>query len=384
MATITDYTAKILAALLVVAFVTASTAVIPPVRAQDAAQRGAQTITLYAVTVYSEPDRDSAIVGVLVPQAKVLLEARSPDIAWVLGHNSDGSIRGWMQSRHLALNSSDEIAGLLVSNEQAFIPPESPTDLDRIYATINLGDYPIIPSDMGRARAIFERSQQQSKDPHSVSKIGDCISDNQHFLSPFGLGRYALGTYTYLQPMIDHFESSLAVDSLAAYDGLVTSAVLDPVFANPGACLPGETPLRCEYRVHNPGVAIIMFGAQDLLFTSPEDFDRNLRRIVHETIQAGVVPVVSTFPGNLERWDQSIRYNQILVAVALDYDVPLMNLWRALDGLPNHGLNADGRHLSLPVTHSGDLTPENLQRGYPMRNLVTLQALDRVWREVMR
>ncbi len=356
----------------------------PPAGAQDAAQRGAQTLTQYAVTVYSEPDRTSTITGVLIPQAKVQLEGRSADAAWVLGHNSDGSVRGWMDSRFLALDSRDPIAGLLVSNEQMFVPPEAPTDLARIYATINLDDYPIIPTGMGQARAIFERSQQQSKDPHSVSKIGDCISDNQHFLSPFGLDRYTLGTYTYLQPMIDHFDSSLAVDSLAAYDGLVTSAVLDPLFANPGACLPGETPLRCEYRVHNPGVAIIMFGAQDLLFTAPEDFDRNLRRIVHETIQAGIVPVVSTFPGNLERWDQSIRYNQIVVAVARDYDVPLMNLWRALDSLPNHGLNADGRHLSLPVTHSGDLTPENLQRGYPMRNLVTLQTLDRVWREVMR
>jgi len=182
--------------------------------------------------------------------------------------------------------------------------------------------------------------------------------------------------------VIDHFADSLAADSLAAYDGLVTAAALDPLFANPLACLPGETPLRCEYRVRRSSFAIIMFGAQDLLFASPDEFDRNLRQIVHETIEAGVVPILSTFPGNLHRWDDTLALNRIVVQIARDYDIPLVNLWRALDGLPNHGLEDDGRHLSPPVTHSGDLTGENLRRGYPLRNLVSLQALDAVWRAV--
>jgi hypothetical protein len=72
-----------------------------------------------------------------------------------------------------------------------------------------------------------------------------------------------------------------------------------------------------------------------------------------------------------------------VVQVALDYEIPLMNLWQALDPLPNHGLNQDGRHLSLPLTASGDLVGTNLQQGYPMRNLVTLQSLDAIWRSVM-
>jgi len=135
--------------------------------------------------------------------------------------------------------------------------------------------------------------------------------------------------------------------------------------------------------VRRPAVAVIMFGAQDLLFTPAEQFERNLRQIVHETIQAGVIPLLSTFPGNLALWEQTVRYNQIVVQVALDYDVPLMNLWLALEALPNHGLNEDGRHLSAPISHSGDLTPANLQRGYPLRNLVTLQALNAVWRAAL-
>ena len=221
-------------------------------------------------------------------------------------------------------------------------------------------------------------------DPRVVSKIGDCITDNVRFLYPFSNPKeYNLGGYAQLQGVIDQFAASFAYNSQSAYDGLVTTAALDPLFANPAACLPGESPLHCEYRIHKPGVAIIMFGAQDILFVSAEDFDRNLRRIVHETIQIGIIPILSTFPGNLERWDQSIEYNQIVVQIALDYDIPLINLWLALESLPNHGVNTDGRHLSVPITYAGDLTGDNLKRGYTLRNLVTLQTLDVVWRNAM-
>lgn len=345
------------------------------------AQGTAQAVTQYALTVYSQPDRTSAIVGVFIPQAKVVIEALDNSTDWMLGHSTDGMIRGWVERRYLAIGPEVNASDLLYSNEIMYVPTTS--NLDIIYASINLNDYPTVPTHMGQARAIFEESQLNGLNKQVVSKVGDCISDNEHFLSPFGLGSYSLGTYTSLQPTVYYFSESLAYSSLAAYDGLVTNAVLDPLFANPLACLPGETPLRCEYRVHRSSVAIIMFGAQDLLFTSPEEFDRNLRRIVHETIQAGVVPILSTFPGNLERWDQATKYNQIVVSVALDYDIPLMNLWRALYDLPNHGLNADGRHLSLPLTTSGDLTSNNLLRGYPMRNLITLQTLKAVWQNAM-
>ena len=347
----------------------------------SAAQGNIQALTYYAVTVYSDPDRAAPIVGILIPHAKVVLEARNIDARWVLGHSTDGTVRGWMDGSFLALPSDATLPGLQVSEETIFISAAAHSAA--AYTDIRIEDYPIVPNRMGGARAIFEVGQSHGAEPHVVSKVGDCISDNVNFLSPFGLGTYNLGKFTYLQPVVDTFSASLAYNSLAAYDGLVTPAVLDPLFANPLVCLPGETPLRCEYRVHKSSVAIIMFGAQDLLFTPAEDFDSNLRQIVHETIQAGVIPILSTFPGNLARWDQTIQYNQIVIQIALDYDIPLMNLWLALESLPHHGLNTDGRHLSLPITTAGDLTPDNLQRGYPIRNLITLQALDAVWRGAM-
>ena len=359
-----------------------SLASIPIHTSVHAQQSTVQALTHYALTVYSGPNRSDSIIGVLNPRAKVILEARSADTSWVLGRSTDGLLRGWVESRYLELSEEANVAKLLVSTEIMFA--STTTRSIAGYDTIDLTNYPVIPVDMGRAHAIYARGLMHGMDSHTISKVGDCISDNRHFLSPFGWADYQLGDYFQLQSVVDHFSESLAQDSLAAYDGLVTTAVLDPVFANPLACLPGETPLRCEYRVRGGSVAIIMFGAQDLLFTEANAFDRNLRRVVHETIEAGVVPILSTFPGNTQMWNQTIMYNQIVVQVALDYEIPLMNLWLALEELPNHGLSADGRHLSIPITASGDLSGKNLQRGYPLRNLVTLQTLDAVWREVIQ
>jgi hypothetical protein len=342
------------------------------------AQTSGRAWTHYALMAYSTPTRTAPIIGVLQPETEIMLEFRSADAEWLLGHTLDGTVRGWIEVEFIDYEGN--VPSLLVSNEIMFVPP---LELSTSYSSINLNDYPIVPTSLGRSHDIFQMGQIYGMNASSIAKIGDCITDSQDFLSPFSTGQYNLGGYSQLQGVITHFSDSLGEDSLAAYDGLVTNAALDPLFANPNFCLPGESPLRCEYRVRQPSVAIIMFGAQDLLFTSPTDFDRNLRRIVFETIQVGVIPILSTFPNNLAMWNKSIQYNQIVVQIALDFDIPLLNLWRALETIPNHGLNTDNRHLSHPITNSGDLSSDNLQRGYPLRNLVTLQALDAVWRGAM-
>ena len=352
---------------------------LPPAPRPSYAEGPIQAMTSYAAIAYSRPDRASPIVGVLSPLAEVILEARSVDAAWILGHSTHGGVRGWLLSRHLALPAGASVPALLVSSEALFVPDTAPPS--GAYRTISLTSYPAVPARLGQVQAIYERGRILGVDAHVVSKIGDCLTDNAHFLTPFSRSQYNLGRYPFLQGVVRQFGASLGYDSLAAHDGLVTSAVLDPLFADPMACLPGETPLRCEYRVRNPSVAIIMFGAQDLLYTPAAQFDRNLRRIVHETIQAGIIPILSTFPVHVGHLDTSRQFNQIVVQVALDYDVPLINLWLSLEALPDRGLD-DGRHLSDPLTSGGDLTGDNLRRGFPLRNLLTLQALDAVWRGV--
>jgi hypothetical protein len=258
---------------------------------------------------------------------------------------------------------------------------------DLIYArasAINLTDYPVIPTSIGRADTIFQHGQSLGRNPRVISRVGDCNSVEWLFLQPFGHDQYDLGRYAYLQDVVDHFSDSFASKTYAAHNGLNARAVLDPLWSNPAVCLEGESPLQCEYRLHNPSVAVIMFGSNDMLVLTPAQFDQGLRRVVYETMQAGIIPVLSTFPRYIALPDRSILFNQIVVRVALDFNIPLTNLWLALEPLPDHGIDDDGYHLNGPLTRAADFSSEpNLQTGYPVRNLITLQTLDVIWRDVV-
>jgi hypothetical protein len=88
-------------------------------------------------------------------------------------------------------------------------------------------------------------------------------------------------------------------------------------------------------------------------------------------IDNNVVPVLVTKADNLEG-DGSI--NAIISRVAYEYDIPLLNLWRAMQAIPEGGLEPDQIHLTYAQPFFD--SPENMQKGWPVRNLVSLQMLE--------
>jgi hypothetical protein len=248
---------------------------------------------------------------------------------------------------------------------------------------IDLTAVPILPVATITTKSVFSKGMQINRNPHVVSKVGDCNSTEWLFLQPFAQDQYSLGEFAELQNTVNWFAPSFALRTYAAHNGLNVHAVRDPTWANPSVCQTDESPLLCEYRLHNPAIAVIMFGTNDMVVLTPQQFDHSLRRIIIESIEAGVIPLVSTFPRHLSFPERSILFNQIVVRAALDYNVPLINLWLALEPLPNHGIAEDNFHLTGPLTRAADLNQPNLQTGYPMRNLITLQAIDIIWREVI-
>jgi lysophospholipase L1-like esterase len=235
--------------------------------------------------------------------------------------------------------------------------------------------------DSPTAREIFLEGQIMGNRPDFFSKVGDSITAQQQYLRLFGQGVYNLyETYGYLQPVIDWFgtgsPNSFAMQSYAAETGWTSASVLRPQAADPD-CLPSESPLTCEYRRNQPSIALIMLGTNDVGILSSAEYDANMRRIVEITLQNGTIPVLSTIPPRLGFEDTVYYYNLVVIQIALDYDIPLWNYWRAMVALPNWGLSTDGVHPSLPEFGVGstDLSPENLQYGYPIRNLMALQVL---------
>ncbi len=236
-------------------------------------------------------------------------------------------------------------------------------------------DWPVIPTVSDAARAIYERGLRQGNSPDAFSKVGDCEATPAWFLGDFdqGTAHYDLGPYLSLEGVIAHFTGSFQRTSLASRQGFSASSVLSPVWADPSQCEAGETPLACEVRLHRPSVAFVMLGTNDRWRLSL--FEEQMRAILDYLIAEGIVPILSTKADNLEG-DGSI--NATIVRLAQEYDVPLWNFWLAVQPLPDHGLQPDGAHITWGPNQFDD--PHSLERGWPVRNLTALQALDAVWR----
>ena len=250
---------------------------------------------------------------------------------------------------------------------------------------IRVEDMPIVPVISENAKAIYKAGIAAGNNPNAFSKLGDCMTENPYFLGPFGTGQYDLGDYGALKAVIEHYgHPAFARPSLAAAGGFNVAGPLDPTWANPKICQGGESPLDCEYRINKPSVVVIMFGTNDVAYTDADTFNYYLRSIISASIDKNILPLLSTFPTRPENAAKSYQLNQIAIKISQDYDVPIMNLNRALEPLPNHGVNAqDTQHLSVPPDNRVDIfTPTHLQYGFTLRNLVTLQALETTLRSM--
>jgi hypothetical protein len=226
--------------------------------------------------------------------------------------------------------------------------------------------------DADTVRAIFEHGQALGNNPHAFSKIGDCNSELPFFLGKFDKEEYNLGLYAYLQPVIDQFAGSFGRESMAVWTGNHAWAVFDATWSNPAYCLPGETPIACEFRANRPSLVLIRLGTNES--GSPDLFETNLRQIIEFSIDHGVIPVLGTKADHLEGSD---RNNDIVRALAEEYGVPLWDFGRVADSLPARGLLADGFHMSyVPPDYT---TPAALQTGHSVQNLMALMALNLVW-----
>jgi hypothetical protein len=237
---------------------------------------------------------------------------------------------------------------------------------------------PVIPQQVSQeVHEIYQRGLSLGNDPGAFSKIGDCGSTPAWFLGDFDHNPkyYSLGDHQELTAVIDAFQGSFDRDSLAAKSGFNASSILTPLWANREHCRADETPLACEYRIHQPSFAFIMLGTNDIWHQ--DSFEPQMRKIIQYSINHGVVLILSTKADNGEG-DGSI--NAIIARLAQEYRLPLWNYWLAVQPLPNQGLQEDGAHISWGPNRFDD--PSVMKKGWPIRNLTALQTLEAVWRGV--
>jgi hypothetical protein len=234
-------------------------------------------------------------------------------------------------------------------------------------------DLPILPEFSTRAESIYRHGIELGNAPQAFSRIGDGEIATHWFLTDFirGIESYDLGTYDELETAIRFFKASIARDGQAARAGFNTARILDPAFADRSVCQREESPLECELRLNQPSFALISLGTNQAW--SPEEFESGLRQIIEILLDHSVLPILSTKGDNLEG-DQ--RINAIIADLAQEYELPLWNFWRAIQPLPDHGLQPDREHLTWGPNDFSD--PEAMGRAWPVRNLTGLQMLQLV------
>jgi len=231
-------------------------------------------------------------------------------------------------------------------------------------------DWPIVPTVTAHAIEIYRQGLTMGLDPHAFSKVGDCQSVKAAFMGYFDVPeRYSLGDhYAYLQETIDNFAGHFNTDGQAVRGGFNAAAVLSPLWADPGVCLAGETPLDCELRITKP---IIVFVSLEVWWDgrTPEQYEKLMRQILDTIIAHGAVPILATKADNVEG-DNSL--NLTTAELAYEYDLPLWNFWAAVQPLPYHGMDMlrnDGFHISTDA--------------WSTRSFTALEALDSVWRGLL-
>lgn len=229
-------------------------------------------------------------------------------------------------------------------------------------------EWDIVPAISARAREIYLRGLAMGNNPRAFSKIGDCQNIPEAFLGIYDLpGRYYFSPgYEYLQESVDYYAGSFNREGESVRGGFNASSVLLPLWANTEVCQPGENPMECENRIHNPSVVIISL---EVWFAgrTEDRYEQYMRQIIEYNIAQGTLPILSTKADNVEG-NHFINY--VSAKLAYEYDLPLWNFWRAVQPLPNHGLDPTdegGFHLSVD--------------GWNMRSFTALQVLDAVMRE---
>ena len=236
-----------------------------------------------------------------------------------------------------------------------------------------------------RVRVLVARGRARGNRHDVVAKIGDSITESASFLQDCGMGWYTLGAHAGLEPTIRYFSTRpmpegrnpLSRQSLSATAGWTAAHAL----------MGGATsPLAQELDATNPQWAVVMYGTNDLERFDLATYRANLARVLDTIVMRDVVPVVSTIPDRTDREPFVSRvatWNDAIRALARERHLPVVDDNAALRPLPQRGLSSDGIHPNIYDQSPTDaracvFTPEGLAHGYNMRNLTTLQILERL------
>lgn len=286
-----------------------------------------------------------------------------------------------MQDLSAAVSPTVKITAIPSATLMPILPEAVPSEVP-VLDPADWKNWPVLPETVSQKMIdLYRTGIEKGNDPTAFSKVGDSNSVLPSFLACFDYGElgYSIGEYTSLEETIKQFQWSFSRDTRAAKIGC-TALDLDTYhWYEDDICWPYESATTCEYRLWTPSIAFIALGTNDA-YMGIDIFESHMRSLIQKTLDRYIVPILVTKADNLEGNDS---FNGVIARLAAEYEVPLWNLWRAMNPLPNHGLMDQDVHPTFNEKSLCDFSGDDLQKyGWTVRNLTGLQALDRVWRLV--
>lgn len=217
------------------------------------------------------------------------------------------------------------------------------------------------------------------------AKIGDSNTVNTGFLNCFAGNDIKLGQSPELQPTIDYFKQTLADGSKNSFNRTTLAAKVG--WSSGDLTVGSPNPIEQELAALTPAFAVIMLGTNDTYPQGVEPFGNNMLRMVDLLAMRGVVPILTTIPPRSDTAEAKAlvpEMNAIVRAVAQARQIPMFDLFGALEPLVDYGLVNDGIHLQIysdmGSAHACWLGMNGLTEGMNQRNLITLEALDKARR----
>ncbi len=262
------------------------------------------------------------------------------------------------------------------------------------------GDRTHSPIDADTVKHLNEIVARGSGRPSVFSKVGDSISTNGpgvsggNFLNCFAgplEGQVSweinvkLGPFKDLARTIAFFSTPM----MGTDDSWTRVSLATHVGRTAGwAIKDTPSPLQQELAEAQPRYAIVMFGSNDIVSTSEqglagavEVYERAMRDLTDQLLAKGVIPLLTTMPPDAEFFRYAPVYAGVVRGIAQGRQVPLIDFQKELLAIPDpHGLSPDGTHPKCENYNTCCwFDAQSLgEYGYNIRNLITLQSLDRL------
>lgn len=219
-------------------------------------------------------------------------------------------------------------------------------------------------------------------------KVGASGTVSQSLLYCFAGRGVNLDGRDELAPVIDYFREGDAAGktpfdrvTLAAKVGKTASWVLSG----------SPSPLDRETAALDPRFAFVNYGTNDMQqgatpAAALPGFYSKMTQLLDELESNGIVPIIT---GLNPRGDTRIAmqwvptYEAVTRALAEARQLPYISLYYSTKDLPNMGLGSDRLHGTTYSRGACVFTEAGLQYNYNVRNLLTIQTLDEVWRTTL-